>query len=246
MFQSYRARLAAAAAALSVHDVADAARQLDAAPETLRGWEWRHLQGRLDDSSSVVPLPAGGSGLLVPGADRLRVGFVGRDGLRLTNLEGGEGLYLPLHPFGPRAAQVAETRLGLRIAICPMLETLDLYDGAGRRLCRADQQGGQEPRAALSPDGARFASPWRQGEWVRLAIFDARSGGRTAVCEGHRENIWSFAFSPDGTRLATSGEDRSARLWDPATGELLGTFKGHENKVLSVSFSPDGSRLLTA
>ena len=43
-FQAYRARLAAAAAALSAHDVADAARQLDAAPEDLRDWEWRHLQ----------------------------------------------------------------------------------------------------------------------------------------------------------------------------------------------------------
>ena len=60
-FQAYRARLAAAAAALSAHDVADAARQLDAAPEDLRDWEWRHLHSRLDDSSSVIPLPAGGS-----------------------------------------------------------------------------------------------------------------------------------------------------------------------------------------
>ena len=51
MYQAYRARLAAAVAALSHHDVADAARQLDAAPEDLRGWEWRHLHSRLDDSS---------------------------------------------------------------------------------------------------------------------------------------------------------------------------------------------------
>ena len=30
----------------------------NAAPEALRGWEWRHLRSRLDDSSAVVPLPA--------------------------------------------------------------------------------------------------------------------------------------------------------------------------------------------
>ena len=36
-YQTYRARLAAATAALSHHDVADAARQLDEAPEELRG-----------------------------------------------------------------------------------------------------------------------------------------------------------------------------------------------------------------
>ena len=54
-YQSYRARIAAAVAALSHHDVADAARQLDAAPEALRGWEWRHLHTRLDDSTAVFP-----------------------------------------------------------------------------------------------------------------------------------------------------------------------------------------------
>ena len=89
-FQAYRARLAAAVAALSAHDVADAAHQLDEAPEDLRGWEWRHLHSRLDDSSSVIPMPAGGSGVLIPGPDRLRVGILDGDGLRLTDLEGGE------------------------------------------------------------------------------------------------------------------------------------------------------------
>ena len=60
LYQAYRACLAAASAALQNHDVADAARHLEAAPEALRGWEWRHLHSRLDDSSAVVPLPAEG------------------------------------------------------------------------------------------------------------------------------------------------------------------------------------------
>ena len=91
LFQAYRARLAAATAAISRHDVADAARQLEAAPEALRGWEWRHLRSRLDDSSSVIPLPAGRAGLpALPRPDRLRVGILTGAGLRLTDLEGGE------------------------------------------------------------------------------------------------------------------------------------------------------------
>src|SRR5262249_47325649 len=47
-FETSRARAAAAVAALSVHDVADAARQLKEAPQELRDWEWQHLQSRLD------------------------------------------------------------------------------------------------------------------------------------------------------------------------------------------------------
>ena len=89
-FQAYRARMAAAAAALSAHDVADAARQLDAAPEDLRDWEWRHLRSRLDDSSAVIPLPAGGSRLSVRRPDRLRAWAMTSTGLRVTDLEGGE------------------------------------------------------------------------------------------------------------------------------------------------------------
>lgn len=51
--EAYRAHIVATTAALESHDVPEAARQLDAAPEFLRGWEWRHLHSRLDDSSVV-------------------------------------------------------------------------------------------------------------------------------------------------------------------------------------------------
>jgi WD40 repeat protein len=52
----YRARLAAAFAALAVDDVVAAARELEAAPAALRGFEWQHARTRLDQCEALVDL----------------------------------------------------------------------------------------------------------------------------------------------------------------------------------------------
>ncbi len=87
LFQAYRARLSAAVAALQNHDVTDAARHLDAAPEALRGWEWRHLHSRLDDSIAVIPAPPSGT-VLSPGPQGLRVLILADQSLRLLDEQG--------------------------------------------------------------------------------------------------------------------------------------------------------------
>ncbi|MBE1532626.1 WD40 repeat domain-containing serine/threonine protein kinase [Actinomadura algeriensis] len=63
--------------------------------------------------------------------------------------------------------------------------------------------------------------------------------------EGHRDLVRSVAFSPDGTRLATGGEDGTARIWDTGTGSLLTTIRRSGDDIGLVAFSPDGAKLIT-
>ena len=64
-----------------------------------------------------------------------------------------------------------------------------------------------------------------------------------STLEGHTEPVWSVAFSPDGTRLASGSSGGGVRLWDVASGEPTATLEGHTEPVWSVAFSPDGTRL---
>jgi WD40 repeat protein len=99
---------------------------------------------------------------------------------------------------------------------------------------------------ALSPDGTRIATAHDQGHDIpsALRLWD-RATGRLIAQLAHQGRITQVAWSPDSRRVASASYDRTARVWDAATGQPVTPAMTHRSIVDQVAWSPDGARLAT-
>ncbi|MDE3258700.1 MAG: hypothetical protein OYM47_12765 [Gemmatimonadota bacterium] len=75
-------------------------------------------------------------------------------------------------------------------------------------------------------------------------VLSEISPHQIATLEGHRSEVNSMAFSPDGATLASSGSwDREIKLWHVKSRRSFATLSGHTDAVTSVSFSSTGGTL---
>jgi len=66
-----------------------------------------------------------------------------------------------------------------------------------------------------------------------------------AELKGHTKVVYSIAWSPDDTLLASGSKDGTVRIWNTTTWTTERTINAHANGVWSVAWSPDGAMLAT-
>ena len=107
---------------------------------------------------------------------------------------------------------------------------------------------------ARSPDGRTIAAlPLSRGSATAKAdrpgtmlFLDTQTLETVRAIDGIPERQMSIALSPDGSRIATGGEDGLLRIFKADTGEQLATMSGQGMEILTIAFSPDGSRIASA
>ncbi|HEX8910984.1 MAG TPA: FecR domain-containing protein [Humisphaera sp.] len=154
------------------------------------------------------------------------------------------------HPVGtlavaPRGAWVAVVD-PKRPNVVRVLDAAGGADGLDRFTFEVDAK--YAKCLAASPNGALLAVGTQSDKRVsptvhRIELFDARTGARVGTLGGHARGVRTLVFSPDGTRLASSGDDGVLRVWDVPSLAQVAQMGGHEQSLAAVAFSADGALL---
>ncbi len=107
---------------------------------------------------------------------------------------------------------------------------------------------------AFSPSGSILACAEGGGVYIalgspsmekpgRIRLWSTRTWSDFASLTGHRGDVSSIAFSPDGRWIASGGSDQTIKIWNLSLATAVITHHGHLGTVRSVAFSPDGLQI---
>lgn len=239
--QAYVASLVAAESALLAGQVAEAATYLDAAPAAFRGWEWRHLRGRIDRSLEGFRAHAAGITRIafLPGGRQFVTASIDST-LKLWSSFSGD-LVRAVGPLTSELESIAPFPDSTHIAVGlnnGSVLLVDLTDGSSRSL---PSSGSQWAFVSASPDGRRLACGTFDG---RVRVWSMPEGNVVSDWRAH-DGLALPMYSPDGTLLATGGGDGVLRLYDAETLRQRSEVRAHSRRVYAMAWEPNGKRLVT-
>ncbi|HEX7879032.1 MAG TPA: serine/threonine-protein kinase, partial [Candidatus Eisenbacteria bacterium] len=210
-FETYIASLAAAEASIVTEKVSEASQHLGKAPPALRGWEWGHLEARLDRSLASFPAHhAGITSLAVAGDGTIAATSVDSTVAILS----AEGKVLERHGPFDSAVETARFIDGDRAFVAGLLDgsviRVERNTGAVRTLFPA---GREWAFVSVSPDQRLLAAGFVDGTACVLSLADNR-----IVREWQAHGVLTVvAYSPDGRYLATAGAEGNVTIHDAKT-----------------------------
>lgn len=81
---------------------------------------------------------------------------------------------------------------------------------------------------------------------ILLSVNTLAQQPRLMLPIGHTSHITTVAFSAGGKKVVTASDDKTAKVWDAASGKLLLSLNKHSSSVICAGFSIDEKKIITA